>query len=70
MSEIKPCPFCGCPDVEVYEGSTFRWRFASCENCGAQSGEVRVQTMGEGDQKVWEAQAKKEALEEWNKRSK
>ena len=48
MTEVKPCPFCGTADVTVQPGSTFRWWVAACSSCGAQSGEVRVQTMGDG----------------------
>ena len=35
MSEtIKPCPFCGgVTDVEIIEGSTYRWRVIRCKNC-------------------------------------
>lgn len=65
----KPCPFCGGADVCVQVGSTFRWRFACCENCGAQCGEVRVQTLGEGTPAEWEEQAVRDALDEWNKRA-
>jgi len=65
----KPCPFCGHVGVIVRETSTFRWRAAECENCGAQSGEVRVQTLGEGTREEWERQAEADAIEEWNKRA-
>ena len=64
----KRCPFCGCVDVGVREGSTFRWRVAYCLNCDAQTGEVRAQTLGDGTKDEWEVQACKDAIEEWNKR--
>jgi Lar family restriction alleviation protein len=67
--EVKPCPFCGCHDVAVIEGDTFRWRLARCNACGAQAGDVRIQTAGSGDPKEWEAKAHKAALAEWNKRA-
>ena len=66
--EAKRCPFCGSMEVDVQEGSTFRWRFAMCMNCGARAGEVRAQTLGEGTREQWEAQAKADALAEWNLR--
>jgi len=66
---VMPCPFCGGTDVGVYEGETFRWRYARCENCGAQSPDVRVQTMGEGTKEQWEAVGVIDAMKEWNKRA-
>ncbi len=66
---IKPCPFCGGTEITTYEGSSFRWRFAFCNTCGAQSGEVCVQTLGEGTPEEWEAAAISDALAEWNKRA-
>ena len=68
-TEPLPCPFCGHTGVNVHETSTFRWRVAECNNCGAQCGEVRVQTTGEGTQEEWERQAKEDALKEWNTRA-
>lgn len=62
------CPFCGHTDVQVVEGSTFRWRVAACENCGARAGEVRIQTLGEGTLEQWEIAARESALVEWNTR--
>ena len=67
--KLLPCPFCGGRKVSVHEGSTFRWRFAACDNCGAQTGEVRCQTMGDGTKEEWEAQAKLYAIAEWNRRA-
>jgi Lar family restriction alleviation protein len=69
MTEPKPCPFCGCPTVTVVEGSTFRWRVAECDSCDARCGEVRIQTVGDGTQEEWEADAKERAIEEWNRRA-
>lgn len=66
---VRPCPFCGETDVDVYEGSTFRWRYAGCGMCGAQAGEIRCQTMGEGTKEEWEAAARIRAIEEWNQRA-
>lgn len=33
MSELKPCPFCGCDDIRILS-SLFECEI-SCENCGA-----------------------------------
>ena len=64
----KPCPFCGSTDIKVVEGSTFRWRLAQCQGCGAQAGDVRILTTGDGTREDWEADAAARALDEWNKR--
>lgn len=67
--ELLPCPFCGGKSVSVEEGSTFRWVYASCDDCGAQCGEVRKQTMGEGTQEQWNAAAEVSAINAWNTRA-
>ena len=64
----RPCPFCGGSNVSTHEGSTFRWMYAGCDSCGAQAGEVRVQTIGDGTKVLWLQQARRDAIEEWNKR--
>lgn len=64
-----PCPFCGSLDISVQEGSTFRWRRAGCNDCGAEAGEVRCQTLGDGDPKQWDTEARVAAIQEWNRRS-
>ena len=66
---VRPCPFCGGCDVGVYEGDTFRWRLARCNGCGAQAGDVRIQTAGSGTRAEWEARAEAGAIAEWNKRA-
>jgi transcription elongation factor Elf1 len=63
-----PCPFCGCAEVTVQQGSTFRWLIAACQGCGAQSGEVRVQTMGAGTPSEWADAGEALTIAEWNKR--
>lgn len=65
-----PCPFCGHVGLDFEEGTTFRWILANCSNCGANCGETRVQTMGEGDKALWWEKAKVNAIKEWNTRSK
>ena len=64
-----PCPFCGGLRIAVNEGSTFRWRYAACLDCGAQAGEIRRQTLGEGTTEQWERKAEIDAIAEWNKRA-
>lgn len=64
-----PCPFCGGTSVRTMDGSTFRWRVAYCCNCGAQAGEVRIQTLGNGTKAQWNERAEADAIEEWNKRA-
>ena len=68
MTDVKPCPFCGTADVTMQPGSTFRWWVAACSSCGAQSGEVRVQTMGDGTPAEWAATGAALALAQWNAR--
>lgn len=63
-----PCPFCGSTDIAVEESDTFRWRAAKCNCCGAQAGDVRIQTSGSGTKDEWEARAVDAAITEWNKR--
>jgi Lar family restriction alleviation protein len=64
-----PCPFCGLSDVTVKEGSTFRWRVVECGGCGAQCGEIRRQTLGEGTVEEWESKGVEDAIAEWNTRT-
>ena len=63
-----PCPFCGGTKIATYEGSTFRWRYASCNECGAQASEVRIETISLPRPEAI-AQADKELLKEWNTRT-
>lgn len=63
-----PCPFCGHVGLDFKEGTTFRWLAYSCGGCGVES-ETRIQTLGEGTQDGWRAQAERDAIEEWNKRA-
>lgn len=69
LADALPCPFCGSTEVSVIEGSTFRWMVAQCDGCGAQAGEVRVQTLGDGAKEEWLAQGRIDAIAEWNKRT-
>jgi Lar family restriction alleviation protein len=63
-----PCPFCGGTKISTYPGSTFRWRYAACDECGAQSGEVRINTTTKSRMKAMQ-EAQDELRSEWNKRS-
>lgn len=67
MSKPLPCPFCGGTNIQTAEGSTFRWVYAYCAECGAQSCEVRKATLTE-DQAAAQSAAEARALEEWNTR--
>lgn len=69
LVSAKPCPFCGEKYIILSEGSTFRWRIALCDTCGASCGEVRIQTCGPGTHKEREAHAIEDVLDEWNKRA-
>lgn len=63
-----PCPFCGGTKLHTYPGSTFRWRYAACDECGAQTGETRINTMTQPrPQAIDDAQA--DLLKDWNTRT-
>lgn len=62
-----PCPFCGSTSISTYDGSTFRWMYAGCDECGAQAGEVRIDTMAT-DRVAARSAGQIAAIAEWNKR--
>jgi len=64
-----PCPFCGCARVSFHPGFNFRWIVLSCDGCGANCGETRVQTSGSGTQYEWLDNAKQRAMVGWNTRT-
>ncbi len=68
MSGALPCPFCGGNSISVNEGSTFRWRYAECNECGARAGEVRHNTLSD-DQDQATTESTRRAIEEWNTRT-
>ena len=57
IEKLKPCPFCGARDVDVYQSQSKifpnEW-FVSCHGCCADKGNHV---------------SKKEAIEAWNKRA-
>lgn len=65
---MKPCPFCGSTKTVVAQGTTFRWRRLKCCNCDMQTGEQRVQTLGEGTPEEWEQDVIRALIETWNTR--
>lgn len=63
-----PCPFCGEQGaLDIHEGSTFRWMLAECGYYGAQSPEVRIDTMSK-DRDAAIAQGRVDAIAAWNER--
>jgi len=66
--EPLSCPFCGGTDIAIMDGSTFRWVFAACQDCGGACGEVRVQTTGKPRDEAL-VEAGQRAIAEWNTRS-
>lgn len=63
LPEIKSCPFCGANDgLTMTDGSTYRWGYAYCSNCGASAGEVRRAYPDDGK---WH----EEAIHNWNQRA-
>ena len=65
---VMPCPFCGSTSISTYDGSTFRWIYAGCDDCGAQAGEVRIDTLAE-DRVAAHKAACWDAIAEWNRRA-
>lgn len=59
-----PCPFCAHVGVNIHHGATYRWVVAGCDDCGAQTGEVRKVSMAA---EITE-QDKVAAIQEWNTR--
>lgn len=58
-----PCPFCGANDgLTMTDGSTYRWGYAYCSNCGASAGETRRAYPDDGE---WY----KDAIQQWNQRA-
>ena len=55
MSDLKPCPFCGSDDVQVYNSS-----FVECKNCWA-TGPIFENPDDEDD-------GTDEAIDSWNDR--
>ena len=41
MLELKPCPFCGGTNIQAVEGSTHRWGYLACNDCGGNRGDCR-----------------------------
>ena len=68
VTSVLPCPFCGDNKPTVFEGSTFRWRVAVCNNCGAYAPEVRHDTLAE-DQKQAGIESDAAAITAWNTRA-
>lgn len=64
-TEPLPCPFCGHVGVNVHEAATYRWCVAECDYCGAQTGEVRRNTM----RQEMDETDKEKAIAEWNTRA-
>lgn len=65
MNTPLPCPFCGHIGVSVITPGNHKWRAAQCNNCGAQSSDVRW---------IWnepnpEESAAERAITEWNTRA-
>ncbi len=59
---LLPCPFCGGTDIDLSEGSTYRWRYVGCAGCGAQL-EFRSDNRFAPTVDTW-----KDAAETWNRR--
>ncbi len=38
---LLPCPFCGSANIIILKGSSYRWGYYACNNCGANKGDCR-----------------------------
>ena len=68
-SQTKACPFCGSSKVTVFQGDTYRWRVAVCDECGAQAPDVRHAIKEGQTPEQAMADTNKRALEAWNTRA-
>lgn len=41
MLDLKPCPFCSGTNIHAVEGSTHRWGYLECNDCGGNRGDCR-----------------------------
>ena len=62
MSELKPCPFCACEDIDEYEGDFGNGVY--CMNCGAMMGEPIHMEFRTNERVTYE-----QAAEAWNTRT-
>lgn len=60
--ELKPCPFCGCEDIDEYEGDYGNGVY--CMNCGAMVGEPIHMEFRTNERVTYE-----QAAEAWNTRT-
>jgi Lar family restriction alleviation protein len=66
MKDLLPCPFCGSENINLHQGSSFRWVYMGCDDCGAQTGEYRFHTLVEQEQ--GKIEALQDGVKEWNTR--
>ena len=66
--EPLPCPFCKKTGITVEEGSSFKWFFGRCNECGATCGEIRVEGKDIKLDQFGDLIAQK-VIAEWNKRA-
>lgn len=58
ITDLRPCPFCGCEDVHVYSTSNFHGWWVECKNPGCRAG-TAAQTRPD----------RQEAVDAWNHRA-
>lgn len=66
MTELKPCPFCGCEDCLITERESsggFLWFFGVCPSCQTEGPAVRQSSQGNIDDYNY-----LRAVEKWNTR--
>ena len=65
--ELKPCPFCGGEGKLIASGFNECYSLVKCEQCGAESGMVRISKEYCADEKAAEAWNRRADVKEINK---
>lgn len=76
MTELKPCPFCGCEVSEIARYGRNGWfLFIQCDVCGAESKKIGIGKYADvpsGENEFWECEkvqrAATKAKAAWNMR--
>ena len=64
-----PCPFCGCADTQMLHNErSSPWVRNSCDSCGAEGPEVRMDDQAENQVQAMR-EAVNKAFEAWNERA-
>ena len=65
MAELKPCPFCGCEDIQVI--TTTHQCIVCCRDCHANMTKLNLMASGSIAETMQDAHPR--AIEAWNRRA-